>query len=401
MAVGDIGAALTDSLLVLNSTNEVTSGIAHARDEWFVVVYHEASTTDTILATFSVDACGTIPAAVQDSLVIDADGSGGSPAPRVVKAAEGIVAIVWDDNAACTGAKIATFSVDGCGNLNCCDPIDTLLPDATNTTGPAVSIHPTKHSNVFVILWVSSCGSDLQMSTFTVDACGNISTEIEQVEVTNVPSSSQPADLIYTGVGDFHAVSYTQNTSDDGFLQTYTIDACGNIGCLTDTLEFETTQAKQISLDSNGDGTLLLFYTGPGGDGDVKTITVDACGVMTNGTKIDVGVTVGTTDLIKLGDGVTGNNTFLGVANQFFRSWQIDACDVPSEIDALTTIGEVNTLGRLTIMPDNTSFIVASGFKSSGTEFYVMSLAMERDDPASILSLGAGNAAKLFALGFL
>lgn len=378
MAVGDIGAALTDSLLVLNSTGEVRSDVAHARDEWFVVVYHEASTTDTILATFSVDDCGNIPASVQDSLVIDTDGAGNSPDPRVVKVATGIVAITWDDNAACANAKVGTFSVDGCGNLNCCDPIDTLLLDPADGVSGGPTIHPTKYSNVFVILWFSVCGADLQMSSFTIDACGNISTEVEQVEVTCIPGTATPPDFIYTGVGDFHAVSYSQRTSDDGFLQTYTIDACGNIGCVADTLEFEPTEAKRISIESNGAGTLLLFYAGPGGGGDVRTITVDACGVLTDGTKIDVGVATGTTDLVKLGDDTTGNNTFLGVASSFFRSWQIDACDVPSEIDSLSSIGEVTTRGRLTLIPGNTAFIVASGFKSTGTEFYVMTLAVEQ-----------------------
>jgi len=373
MALGEIRTALADSLTILSTCNEVRGDICHAIGDFFAVVYHEDTTANTILSTSSMTVTGVIPAAVQSSLTIDTDGACSGPRPSIIKVADGIVAVAYDDGAACVGPIVKTFSVDSSGDLDACDPIDSL-DLSTGTASPTITIHATSTASLFCALYYDACG-DLQAATFTIDGCGNISTKLDEQEIDAGPATDMQSDMVWTGIGDYHVFAWTDTSSNDGFLETWTIDSCGNFGCAAaDTHEFQTSNAERVSVNSNDNGTLLLFYEGPSCGGDVLTVTVDACGVMANGIKLDThAIANDTTDLLRLDD-AEDKNVFLGVANSQLTSWIVDGCDVPTEVDSLASTSEVDQHGRLALKVGQNNLVAGCGYDSCAAAFIVFSL---------------------------
>jgi len=316
MAVGDIGAALQDTLSLLNGCSRTRGDIAHATGNFMAAVFSEDTQNDITLVTFEVDDCGNIAAAIQDSDVISS--AAATVQPGIIKAHDGVVAVCFDDN--CSGPLVVTYVIDACGNFGC-SPTATL-DLSTGSSGINMTIHPTQHTNLFVVQWIDGC-SDLQAATFTIDACGNFSLKLDQQEIVASLNTANMPDMIWTGVGDFYAFTYT-DISNDGFIETWDIDSSGIFGaCVADVHEFETSNAERIAIHSNDNGTLFLLYEGPTSGGDVKTVTVDACGVMTNGTKLDVfTITNDTTDLFRLS--AVDGGVYVGVCNSTIRSWTVE-----------------------------------------------------------------------------
>jgi len=369
MAVGDIGAALQDSLSLLNGCSRTRGDVAHATGNFMAAVFSEDGSNDITLVTFEVDDCGNIAAAIQDSDVISS--AANTVQPAIIKAADGVVAVAFDDG--CSGPLVVTYVIDACGNFGTA-PTDTLDLSA-GTAGIIMTLHPTQQSSLFVAQHFDGCG-DIQASTFNINSSGVISGLLDQQEINASNSTSSGMDMVWTGVGDFYAFAYT-DLSVDGFIETWDINSVGVFAaCPADTHEFETTNAERIAIHSNDNGTLFLLYEGPSSGGDVKTVTVDACGVMTNGTKLDVfSITNDTTDLFRLS--TTAGGVYVGVCNSNIRSWTVDGCDVPTQIDTLGSILPVADQGRIAIREGLSDFIVMVGWNVSGTDFLASTLAVE------------------------
>ncbi len=374
MAIGDIGAALIDSLQILCSCAAVSGDVVHVRGNIFAVVYHEEGTTDTVLATFDVDNCGNIAACISDSIVVDGDGLGTRPRPTMIKRTDNIVAVGYSDRGVNGGdAHVKTYSVDACGTLTLVD-----TQDINNDNSIEVWINHTKYDDVIAIVWTIS--SEVHVSTVVIDTSGNIGCVVDTQQVSTGGCGpdrvyGSPA-IVWTGVGDFHAVAGEDAFSEDGFVATLTIDACGNIGTVTDRLEFDTEKAQQVAINSNDDGTLILYSETDGLGGGVDTVTVDACGMLTAGDEITAqGATAAETRtrLLRI-DEIGGKNIFLALNGGNFGSYSFDACNDLTEIDTLTGIAEAGQFVGMDFLPSSGNIVVGCGYKSSTTEFFVWSL---------------------------
>ena len=370
MATGDIGAALIDSLQILNTCSAVVNGdVVHVQDFWFAVVYHEDSTTDTILATFEIDICGNI-SCVTDTIVVDTGGSGARPRATMVKRTDGVVVVGYGTT---SGPFFKSFSVDTCGNITLVDTQDMGAGSPVD-----VWINTTKHDDVFAMVWQPT--GDLDVATATIDTSGNISTVVD-TQTLNCAGCGpdlvygSPA-LVWTGIGDFHAVAGEETASMDGFVVTFTIDSSGNIGTVTDRLEFDTANGEQASINSNDNGILIILSEGSGGGGDITTVTVDACGNMTaadDETAMSFASSDRRSRLLRI-DEIGNKNIFLGLTNTNFESWSFDACGNLTQIDTLSGILEAQLYVGMNFLPASGNIVVGCGYKSSTTEFFVWTL---------------------------
>ena len=398
MATGDIGAALADTLALSCIGNIVEGDVAHVQDEWFVVAYHENGTTDTVLESFSVDDCGNIPASVQSTVTIS---TASTAVPRIQSITKpgGIFAVFYLSTAgACGDHTLATYSIDGCGNISAC-PIDTLVISSTSPGG-RVQFEPTQGAGIYA-LFHSSSGDGVKLSTIDIDACGNIGASlIDTLVITSQGYSNAWPAMVWTGQGDFYAWPEV-GSGADGFVHTVDIDSCGNIAAaITDSLEFDTSNGQEASIGSNDNGTLFLYYEGPSSGGDVTTVTVDACGMLTLGDDIAAGGISGETTALLRIDEQGDKNIFLGAANSGFRSWSFDGCNNITEIDTLASILEINDHPALTFLPGSSNIVVGCGFKVSTTDFFVFSLDVATNiDPAADTSdPHGGNVGKLLGI---
>ena len=402
MAIGDIGAAINDSLSLLNGCSRTRGDLAWGTGNFMVAVFSEDTSATLTMVSFEVDDCGNIPASVQDTFTVST-ATGSNSDPHIINIADGYVCVGWDDDDVCTPrARISTFSIDACGNFGACDPIDTL--DVSGVASSfQVSVHKTKYSasdDIYVVLWRDSA-SDIHMTTVTISSVGvidNCIIEDLQVVTTNVGFG----DFCITGQGDYHAVVYTGSASD-GFAETYTIDSTGNISTVADTFEFDTQNGQTVSCDTMGDGSFLVFYEKSSSQGRIRVIAVDACGQMTTQSSLDAGSnTSDTTDIIRIDE--AGKHIFLAVSNSAVRSVAVDACDTATQIDVLGSILELNDQSHIALRPGLTAYAVFVGWKIGTTDFFATTIAVEvipTSTDANPQFMGAGNAARLFAAGIL
>ena len=378
MAIGDIGAALIDTLSIGNPGSSVSKGaVCHAIGDFFCAVWMNLTGTVLTLETFEVDTLGQIAAASQDTIDVPTTVTTWA---SLIKITDGVVALIFD--AGDTGTKrkaVHTYSIDACGNFGACDPIDTQTLN-TATGGAWSNILKTQHTDLFVCLY-DEATRDLMAATLTIDSCGNISTIIETKEIYFDENNDIWPGMVWTGVDDFYAFTYRDSNTSDGFVVIWTIDSCGNFGCsATDTHEFELANAFNIGINSNDAGTLIVSYT-VGAALDVKTLLVDACGVVSNGTKIDPGGS-SVSSILRI-DEVDKNVFFMPYATAF-KSFTVDACDAPSETDSLTQ-ATVDDAGRAVVHPgvDGVGGIVVGvGWDGCPTEFFAWTVGVETPSSA-------------------
>ncbi len=367
MATGDIGAALIDQL-ALPAICDITEGdVIHVQDEWFVVAHYENGTTDIIVSSFSVSDTGTIPASFQDTMTL-ATATGTIPRLQSITKSGGIFGIFYmSTSGACGDFTLETYSLDGCGNISTC-PIDTLTINQA-FPGPRVSFEPTNGAGIFVIQYHTT------LATVSIDACGAIGNcLLDTFSAAGLVGVTSWPNIVWTGVGDYHAFA-TTGVACDGFVRTLTIDACGTFGCaVADVLEFDTSQGEEISIGSNDNGTLFLYYEGPTSGGDVTTVTVDGCGMLTLGDDISAGSISGEKTALLRIDELGNKNVFLGASNSAFFSWSFDSCNNITQVDTLTPITEINDHPALAFLPDSSNIVVGCGYQAACQEFFVYSL---------------------------
>lgn len=79
--------------------------------------------------------------------------------------------------------------------------------------------------------------------------------------------------------GTTYAIAY-QGYGNDGYLKTVTINDDGTIGGVIQSLEFDTTNGRQPWIIHIADNVYAIAYVGPGGNGSIKTFTIDADGTI-------------------------------------------------------------------------------------------------------------------------
>lgn len=384
MAIGDLPCALTDQLEIDPcgiASNTITDTI-HVRDDWFVTAYHESSSSEVLLISYEVTTAGAIPAAIQDSVTLSTH-SGGAGSIGLVKVTTGVLALCFHD--ATNGPSVVTYTVDACGNFSC--QVDSQdLNACVSATSVNNGLFPTKYSNVFMATFIET-GGDGQLATVTIDTCGNI-VLVEKLEFDTDTAGASKIWGVYTGQGDFHMIVYEDNTTNDGFSDSFTIDACGNIGCEADEHRWQATDGTHASaVKTQTDGTVVIVYGDPGSSADATTVDINACGTMSNNSVLAFGANTGdTTDVIPLD---SGNTTFITVMNSRFDTIKVDACGAITTQDSLTSIAEVSQNGSLALHPGTSGtsgIVVGAGFEGACAKLHVYSLNVDFGVPAPDLT---------------
>lgn len=382
MALGDIGVVL-DTLLLRAGSSAVAGEVTHVTGNFFAAVFQEGGgDREVILVTFSVDDAGVIPPAITATRTVATNASF-SGYPSIIKAHDGVVVVGYDDDDGGVAAIVRSFTVDAFGAISV--EVDNL--DISNTsTQINVTQFRTQHTNLFATLIEETTG--LRLKTYTVDASGNFSVVLDDELITANPGNSPRARLVWTGQGDFYAISYEETITGDGILQTHTISALGIIGAVTDTLIFDG-DSSQSALQTNDAGRLTVYFEGPAARGIVKTVDVDGSGMMTNGPQLNTPDFFTAQGMAILRIDEQNEDVFLGAASDTFgllRTWTIAGDGTPSQIDFLTGIDELDESAGIALKPGNTAIIVACGMEIAATnDFFVISVGVE--------SVGGGAAA--------
>ncbi len=130
---------------------------------------------------------------------------------------------------------------------------------------------------VFAIVH-SGTTNPCELITISISDAGDIGDPI--LDILAMPSGlAAAADIVWV-LDNIYAIAYT-GTDTDGWLATVEIDAMGNIsGAAIDSLEFDTTIGLQSSIIRRADGMVAIAYYGPGEDGILITVAINAVGTI-------------------------------------------------------------------------------------------------------------------------
>jgi hypothetical protein len=149
------------------------------------------------------------------------------------------------------------------------DTSSGYLPDIIQVTG-----------NIYVIAYQGASGDGF-LKTVAIDSAGGIgSAAIDTLEYDT-------ADCKYVSIthvsGTIFAVVY-QGPNDDGFIKTFSVDSNGNISnSVIATMEFDTSDGRTPTIIQISPNVFAIVYYGPNNDGYIKTVNIDANGIMGSG----------------------------------------------------------------------------------------------------------------------
>jgi hypothetical protein len=150
--------------------------------------------------------------------------------------------------------------------------IDTLDFDISSGYEPDII---QVSSNVYAIAYKGVNGNGF-MKTVSIDTSGNIgNSAIDTLEFDTI--ECKYVDITYVS-GNIFALAY-QGPGDNGYVKTVSIDASGNIGnSVIDTLEFDTINGREPAIIQITSSIYAIVYHGPSDDGFVKTVSIDTSG---------------------------------------------------------------------------------------------------------------------------
>ncbi len=226
--------------------------------------------SDGFVKTISIDHSGEITNSVIDSLEFD---TSNGYEPCIVHVAGNIYAIAYRGSG--SDGFLKTVSIDASGNIGNW-VIDSLEYDTSNGYQPSII---NVSGGIFAIAYRGP-GNDGFVKTVSIDANGNIGNWIiDSLEYDR--SRSINPDMIQVSV-DVYAIAY-RGPGSDGFVKTVSIDASGNIGnSVIDSLEFDTSNGYQPGIIRVYNTIYAIAYRGSGSDGFLKTVSIDASGNIGN-----------------------------------------------------------------------------------------------------------------------
>ena len=123
-------------------------------------------------------------------------------------------------------------------------------------------------------------GSDGYVGTIDIAANGQIGNSVvDSLEYD--PSAGYTPDIVHIS-GDIYAIAY-RGPGSDGFVRTVRINAAGQISNSTiDTLEFDAANGYEPDIIHVSGNVYAIAYRGSGSDGFVKTITIASNGQIGN-----------------------------------------------------------------------------------------------------------------------
>ena len=119
-------------------------------------------------------------------------------------------------------------------------------------------------------------GGDGFITTFTISADGSTITKVNSLEHDTTHATHNSLVQVDS---DTYALAYTQNSSADGYISTFTIDSDGNITAVKtqsegNNLEYDTETGTDNSLVQVDSDTYALAYRGSDIDGFISTFTI-------------------------------------------------------------------------------------------------------------------------------
>lgn len=135
-------------------------------------------------------------------------------------------------------------------------------------------------TTVTAVAFSSSNGGGLgYIHTVSADGTGQVNDGYIQSLIFETGECSRP-DIVHV-TGDIYAVVYG-GPNNDGWIKTVSID--GTTGAMTLTgyqLEFDGANGEEPVIVKVSDGLFAVAYQGSGNDGDMKSLSIDASGVIT------------------------------------------------------------------------------------------------------------------------
>ncbi|MCA9402288.1 MAG: DUF2341 domain-containing protein [Candidatus Omnitrophica bacterium] len=188
--------------------------------------------------------------------------------PRILKISGTTYAMVYENSAG--AGQLVTLTIANDGSITT-SFIDTLTFDASVGDTPAIM---NVSGDIYAIAY-SGVGTDGFLVTVDIDAAGNITPVIDTLEFD--ATEAQTPELVSI-TGTMVAVAY-DGPGNDGFVSTIGIDAAGNIDAtVTDTLEFDTGQGETPEIRYLGSDIYVIAYSGPADDGFLVTVSIASDG---------------------------------------------------------------------------------------------------------------------------
>lgn len=267
-SAGNIGAAIIDSL-EFESTQTAWPDIIHVSGSVFAIV-HSGVGDDGFLRTVTIHDNGQIDNAEIDSFEFETTNC---RIPKLFYVAGTTYGITYSKDY--TG-KLVTVTIAANGAIS--EPVlDTLVYDATSCWFS----NPVKIAdNVFAIFYNRNNGPG-RVVTLTIGDNGSIvATPIDTLEIDS--GVILVSDGCQVGDGMF-AYAYVKSDYKQ-YIKSVDIASDGEIGSVKDTLTFEPTVSTgaRLHLLRISATIVCVTYCGPGFDGFMKTIEIDAAGAITD-----------------------------------------------------------------------------------------------------------------------
>jgi type II secretory pathway pseudopilin PulG len=260
------GPIITDPFidsLEFDTSNGETPSVVNISGDIYAVAY-EGSGSDGFVSTLSISQTGVIGNSIIDTLEFDT--SQGLD-PSIIHVSGDVYAIAYAGSG--NDGFLVTIDIDSSGNI-ANSVIDTFEYNTNQGMEPSIV---NVSGNVYAIAYRGS-GSDGWLQTITIDGAGTIGGTIDVLEFD--ASSGREAHLINID-GQLFAIAY-RGPSNDGFINTFSIDGSGNISSVIDVLEFDTFDTYDPRIINISGTVYAVIYEGSGQDGFIKTFSIDGSG---------------------------------------------------------------------------------------------------------------------------
>jgi hypothetical protein len=264
---GDITDTIIDTLEYDNS-NGYEPSIVHVSGDIFAIAYR-SSGSDGFLKTISINEDGEIGNWVIDTLEFD---TSNCYEPSLIHVSGNVYAIAYRGNQGDGFLKTVSIAADGdIGNWT----IDSLEFDNRDGYEPVI-IHVS--GNIYALAYRGS-GSSGFLKTVSIAANGNIGNSAIDTMTFESWTAYEPG-IVYVS-GNIYAIAY-RGFFNRGYLKTVSIDTDGDIGnSAIDTLEFDTL-CYEPEIIGVSDSVFAIVYQGSGNDGFIETVTIAADGDIGN-----------------------------------------------------------------------------------------------------------------------
>jgi len=265
---GNIGAALIDELTYENTSMQYPD-IIHVSGNVFAIV-HSGVDADGFLHTVTINDDGSIDDSVIDTYEFDTVNCTHCKLFHVAGSVYGIAYASGGDG------KVATVTIADDGTITK-SINDSLVYDTVSADWST----PLKVAdNIFAIFYERVNGPGRVLTLNIADNGTITNTPISSLEIDAGVCLKCSACLVSNTI---YAYAYRK---DDYLYYMATVDiaATGDIGSVIDTLTLETnaTSSRGLSVLRISDTIVCVTYSGPGGDGWMKTVEIDADGMITD-----------------------------------------------------------------------------------------------------------------------